>query len=129
MMTPSPSLRILIADDNADAAQSLAMLLRMFGHDVKTALDGESALTLAITYQPQAMVLDIGLPRMNGYDLARKIRTTPEIASSLLIAYSGFGQSDDKQRARDAGFDHHLTKPAAIQDLTILLTPLQKPAP
>lgn len=125
-MTLSHPLRILVADDNADAAQSLALLLKMFGHDVKTALDGDTALALAHTHQPQAMVLDIGLPRLNGYELARQIRRIPELASALLIAYSGFGQSDDKQKARDAGFDHHLTKPSTIQDLTALLEPLQK---
>ncbi len=105
------SLRILIADDNRDAAESLAALLRMVGHDVRIAYDGVEALGLASEYRPDAIVLDIGMPKMNGYDVAKKLRAEPGGQQMTIIALSGWGQEEDKRRSREAGIDHHLVKP------------------
>jgi CheY-like chemotaxis protein len=105
------SLRILIADDNRDAAESLAALLRMVGHDVRIAYDGVEALGLASEYRPDAIVLDIGMPKMNGYDVAKKLRAEPTGQQMTIIALSGWGQEEDKRRSREAGIDHHLVKP------------------
>ena len=103
--------RILIADDNADAAELLEMWLKMSGHEVRSAQDGEAALLLAETMQPEILLLDIGMPKLNGYDVARRIRQKPWGSRAVLIALTGWGQEEDLRRSREAGFDHHLTKP------------------
>jgi PAS domain S-box-containing protein len=103
--------RILIADDNADAAELLEMWLKLGGHDVRSAQDGEAALILAETMQPDVLLLDIGMPKVNGYEVARRIREKPWGSRAMLIALTGWGQEEDLRRSRDAGFDHHLTKP------------------
>ncbi|WKB53814.1 response regulator [Eleftheria terrae] len=113
---PSPC-KVLIADDNVDAAESLAVLLSLDGHEVRTARGGEEALQMAESFQPDAAVLDIGMPRLNGYEVARRIRAASWGGRMLLIALTGWSQSDDLQRARDAGFDHHCTKPANPDEL------------
>jgi CheY-like chemotaxis protein len=114
-------LRILLADDNCDSVQMLAAVLRYQGHDVRVANDGESALEAGTEFHPQAGILDIGMPRMTGHELARRIRQEPWGQDILLIALSGWGASKDKKLARDAGFDHHVSKPADVQTLTDLL--------
>jgi CheY-like chemotaxis protein len=119
--------RVLIVDDNEDAAQSLAMLLRMLGQDVRTAPDGPTALDVAGAFQPDIAFLDIGLPGMDGYELARQLRGTPGAEAALLVALTGWGQDDDRRRSRDAGFDHHVTKPANPGTLAALLTQAGKP--
>ena len=103
--------RILVADDNHDAAESLAMMLRMGGNDVRTGRDGVEAVSIAQSFRPQVVLLDIGMPRMNGYEAARRIRSEPWGGEMMLIALTGWGQDEDKRRSLDAGFDHHLTKP------------------
>ena len=113
--------RILIADDNEDAANTLAMLLQMAGHEVCTALGGQAALTLAGSFRPEVALLDIGMPDVDGYEVAKRVRQTPWGRDALLIALTGLGQDDDKRRARAAGFDHHLTKPVDLHDLDELL--------
>jgi len=113
--------RILVADDNHDAAESLAMMLRMGGNDVRTGRDGVEAVTIAQSYHPQVVLLDIGMPRMNGYDAARRIRSEPWGREMMLIALTGWGQDEDKRRAREAGFDHHLTKPVDADELEKLV--------
>ena len=113
--------RILIADDNEDAAKALAMLLRLAGHDVCTAHGGQAALDLASTFRPEIALLDIGMPDLNGYEVARQLRGTAQGKDLRLIALTGWGQEDDKRRARDAGFDHHLTKPVDPRRLDALL--------
>ena len=105
--------RILIADDLRDAADSLAMLLRIEGHEVEVAYDGETALAAAERLLPALVLLDIGMPRMNGYEVARQIRTQPWGRGMFLIALTGWGNSEDRQRATEAGFDAHLVKPVA----------------
>jgi CheY-like chemotaxis protein len=103
--------RILVAEDNADLAESVAMLLRIEGHEVRIAHDGPSALELADEFGPNTAVLDIGLPGLNGYELARKLRARQDGRGLLLIAVTGYGQPEDHVRSREAGFDVHLVKP------------------
>jgi PAS domain S-box-containing protein len=123
----SPSkCRILVVDDNVDSATSLAMILRRMGHDTQTAFDGLEAVQAAAAFQPQVVLLDIGLPKMNGYEAARRIRQQRWEQKLAIIALTGWGQEKDKQMALDAGFDHHLTKPVepvALERLLALISP------
>jgi CheY-like chemotaxis protein len=114
--------RILIADDNRDAADSLAVVLSVGGHEVRTAYDGQQALEVAESFQPELALLDIGMPRMNGYDAARAIRARPFGDDIVLVALTGWGQPEDKQRSKLAGFDHHLVKPVDPSVLDRLLS-------
>jgi PAS domain S-box-containing protein len=116
-----PRRRILVVDDNADAVNSLAMVLRRMGHDIHTAQDGLEAVHAAATFRPEVILLDIGLPKMNGYDVAQQIRQQPWDKKVAIIAVSGWGQEEDKRRALEAGFDHHLTKPVDPAALSRLL--------
>jgi PAS domain S-box-containing protein len=119
--------RILVVDDNRDAADSLAMMLQMMGHETCTAYDGLETVQAAATFRPQVVLLDIGLPKMNGYEVARHIRQQPWGEGLALIALTGWGQEEDKRRALDAGFDHHLTKPVgatALEKLLGLINPV-----
>ncbi|MBC7453784.1 MAG: response regulator [Massilia sp.] len=113
--------RILIVDDNVDLARSQATLLEVVGHAVRIAYDGPSALEIAIDDRPDVVLLDIGLPGMSGFDVARRIRQHPAIKEMVLIAMTGYGQDADRQRSREAGFDHHLVKPVDFGKLQILL--------
>ncbi len=117
-------LKILVVDDNRDAADSCATLLELSGHHVQTAYTGRNALELAETFRPHALLLDIGLPDFDGYQLARKIRAAPWGGSIVLIALTGWGQEADRRRAFDAGFDYHLTKPIAPETVESLLRSL-----
>ena len=111
---------MLVADDNVDSAAMLTAVLELAGHDVLTAHDGLSALEAATTFKPDVAILDIGMPRLNGYDVARKMRASMG-DRLLLIAMTGWGQAEDKRQAADAGFNHHLTKPIEISSLHKLL--------
>jgi signal transduction histidine kinase len=113
--------RILVVDDNRDAADSLAMLLGFDGYEVRTAYTGKAALAMATTFRPQVCILDLGLPDLSGYEVARHVRQTPGLESSRLIAVTGWGQDEHRQRALEAGFDHHLTKPVDAAQLGRLL--------
>jgi signal transduction histidine kinase/DNA-binding response OmpR family regulator len=113
--------RVLIVDDMPDTADSLALLLSTAGHDTRTAHDGAEAVKAAAAFRPHVVLLDIGLPRMNGYDVARAIRGQPEGKDILLVALTGWGQDVDRQRALAAGFDHHMTKPVDINRLDAVL--------
>jgi PAS domain S-box-containing protein len=120
-----PKSRILVVEDNRDSADSLALLLRLMGYDTHTAQDGFEAVQTAATIRPEVILLDIGLPRMNGYEAARCIRNQVGGTNIVLIALTGWGQEEDKRRAIAAGFDHHLTKPldpAALENLLATLT-------
>ena len=103
--------RILIADDNRDAAESLSVLLELSGHEVRVAHLGQTALSLAQTFRPDVALLDIGMPDLSGYEVARALRQEPWATDLQLIALTGWGQDDDRRSAMEAGFDHHLTKP------------------
>jgi PAS domain S-box-containing protein len=113
--------RVLVADDNADAAESLALLLQMDHHKVKLAFDGEAAFRAASEFQPDVAFLDIGMPNLNGYEVARRIRGEPWGRSMRLVALTGWGQERDRRLAEDAGFDAHLVKPVSPDKLTGLL--------
>ena len=117
----SRAVRILVVDDNADAADMLAMFLSTAGHHVVTASDGPQALDVLRTFAPDVAVLDIGLPVMDGYELARRLRELLGNRAPLLIAVTGYGQAEDAQRSRDAGFAHHLVKPVDGDTLLALL--------
>jgi signal transduction histidine kinase len=119
------ALRVLLVDDNRDAADSLAMLLRMAGAQVQVAHDGPSALDALGPHRPHVALLDIGMPGMNGYELATQIRKRPEGRRTTLVALTGWGQEDDRRRSRAAGFEHHLVKPVAPRLLQDLLASLQ----
>jgi two-component system, chemotaxis family, CheB/CheR fusion protein len=118
----SPRRRILVVDDNEDAVTMMAIILRSKGYDVATARDGTAALEIATSFQPELVVLDIGLPEIDGYEVARRLRKLPALAGIFIIALSGYGTEHDRQRARDAGFNHHLTKPVAPAVLLDLLS-------
>jgi PAS domain S-box-containing protein len=114
-------LRILVVDDNADAADSLGVLLEMEGHVAKIAHNGRQALALAPAFRPDLVFLDIGLPDVTGYDVARRLRDMPTLRDTLLVALTGWGTQDDRQRTHEAGFDRHLTKPAELPAVEELL--------
>jgi CheY-like chemotaxis protein/two-component sensor histidine kinase len=116
-----PSKRILVVDDNRDAAETLAALLSELGATVTIAESGPAALQILETFQPEAVLLDIGMPEMDGYEVSRRIRATPGNRRVLLIALTGWGQEDDVRRSRAAGFDHHLVKPPDVDKLRDLL--------
>jgi PAS domain S-box-containing protein len=118
---PTQPRRVLVVDDNVDAAESLAMVLRMMGHQARTAHNGQAALAAAQEFQPQVALLDIGLPGMDGYEIARRFRRQPGLGQALLVALTGYGQEDDRRRSREAGFDHHLVKPVDLDALQQLL--------
>jgi CheY-like chemotaxis protein len=112
--------RVLVIDDNSDAANALRMLLENDGHTVRVAHDGASGLALAREYRPEYLLLDIGLPRLNGYDIAASVRCDPELKHTTIVAITGYGQVHDRARTAAVGFDHHLTKPvefSALQEL------------
>ena len=120
----SKSRRILVADDNHDAAKSLTLLLRQGGHEVYIAFDGTEAVVSAQDCRPEVMILDIGMPGMNGYDVARRIREQPWAKGVCLVALTGWGQEVDRHRAREAGFDAHLVKPVDLDAINALLATL-----
>jgi DNA-binding response OmpR family regulator len=122
-----PIYRILIVDDNEAAAESLGKLLEYRGHTVRLAHDGASVPKIADEYQPEVIILDIGLPDTEGYDVARGLRGAG--SSATLIALTGYGQYEDREKAKEAGFDHHLTKPAGLRDVETILATLGKSAP
>jgi len=119
-------LKILVVDDNRDAADTCAMLLEAMGHHVQTAYTGRQALELARPFRPHALLLDIGLPDMDGYQLAEQVRTEPWGRGAVLIAVTGWGQEQDRQRAVAAGFDQHLVKPISAETVETLLQALAR---
>jgi CheY-like chemotaxis protein len=116
--------RILLADDNRDALDSLATLLQCDGHEVHTAADGAEALALAAVCRPDVMLLDIGMPKLDGYEVARRVRAEPWGKGTVLIALTGWGQDEDRRRSREVGFDNHLVKPLDPDKLSAMLAKL-----
>jgi two-component system, OmpR family, response regulator len=106
--------RVLLVDDSVDAAEAMSMLLETLGHEVRVVHDGPSALAIVDDFAPEVVILDIGLPGMSGFDVARELRMRAVTKTALLIALTGYGADSDKQEARDAGFDHHLVKPVSF---------------
>jgi DNA-binding response OmpR family regulator len=125
-VTPNATRRfkILVVDDNHDSALSLAMMLSIMGHDTRTAHDGESAVATAETFLPEVVLLDIGLPKLNGYEVAQRIRKTSWGASMYLIAVTGWGQDEDRQRSTEVGLNMHMVKPVEPSALEKLLATL-----
>lgn len=121
---PGRTLRILVVDDNEDAATVLALLLQLGGHEVQVEHGGHAALRTAASFQPHAIFCDVGMPGMGGYEFAARLRLEPRFADTLLVALTGWGAEEDKRRSRAAGFDEHLTKPASEEVVTALLARL-----
>lgn len=122
--SPRRRRRLLVVDDNQDAARSLAMLLRVQGHDVMVSHDGPSALQVGETFHPEMVFLDLGMPGMDGYEVARRFRRHPGLQHVVLTALTGWGQTEDRRRTAEAGFDHHLVKPAEITELDRVISQL-----
>jgi DNA-binding response OmpR family regulator len=116
-----PTRRVLLVDDNPDATETLATLLRQAGHQVVVMTDADLVMRAATELKPQFVLLDIGLPGRNGFDVARSLRALPELRDSVLVAVSGYGQRDYVRRAREAGFSHYLVKPVNVELLESLL--------
>jgi two-component system CheB/CheR fusion protein len=123
--TLSPDLRILIVDDNRDVAESTAALLRLEGCEVHLAHDGEEALNVVHRLRPTAILLDIGLPKINGFEVAERIRAVPELQDILIVGVSGYGQEEHRLRSKQAGFDHHIVKPIEPGMLAALVASLR----
>jgi two-component system CheB/CheR fusion protein len=123
------ALRVLVVDDNADAVEGLSLLLELEGCEVERASDGPTALAIAQRFAPDVVLLDIGLPVMDGCEVAEKLRAMPQIRQALLIAISGYGQDQDRYRCLTAGFDHHFIKPVRLEDITRVIAEhrLRKP--
>ena len=120
------SRRVLVVDDNVDAAESLAMLLAIGGHEVATARDGPTGLERVVAFRPDVMLLDLGMPGMDGYETARRVREMQEGRKLVLVALTGWGQEEDRRRTNEAGFDFHMVKPvdpAALRELLATLSP------
>jgi CheY-like chemotaxis protein len=114
--------RVLVADDNQDSAESLGMLLELAGHEVQLAYDGQGALDSAACFLPDVILLDIGLPKMDGYEVAARLRQDRRHDRMLLVAVTGYGMESDRERTRAAGFDHHLVKPVDPRALSDLIS-------
>jgi PAS domain S-box-containing protein len=123
---PVQPSRILVVDDNIEAADVLVMMLQMFGHEAQAAYSGQTALEMAVQYQPNVVLLDIGLPKMDGYEVARHLRQHPQTKEVWVIALTGYGQDSDRQRTQETGFDYHLVKPVDPRKLRDLLATLAK---
>jgi CheY-like chemotaxis protein len=121
---PAPRLRVLIVDDDANTAATLAALLQLQGFAVQTAADGPRALEAVPTFRPDVVLLDLALPRMHGYEVARRLRTDPADKPPLVVAFSGYGE--DRRRSEEAGIALHLLKPADLDQLVGLLKRLHK---
>lgn len=121
----APPRRVLIVDDNEDAANSLALILELGGHQTASVYTAVDALQRAAAFKPEVVLLDIGLPGMDGYEVAQKMRELPGLRDIRLVAVTGYGRSDDRIRARDAGFDDHLTKPVEYSALERTLAGLR----
>ncbi|MEJ0003177.1 MAG: response regulator [Pararobbsia sp.] len=109
--------RVLLVDDSVDAASAMSLLLETLGHEVRVAHDGFAALETVAGFAPEVVILDIGLPGMDGFQIARALRAREETAGALLIALTGYGQASDRQHSHEAGFDHHFVKPVSFDDI------------
>ena len=123
--TSSNRLMVMIVEDNEDAAESMALLVQSWGHEVLVAKDGRNALELLRDKRPEIVLIDIGLPSMNGYEVARRIRAMPEMAEVFLVALTGYGREQDRNAALQAGFNIHLVKPLEPDRLQTLLSSLR----
>jgi two-component system CheB/CheR fusion protein len=122
-----PPRRVLVVEDNEDAAETLADVLRLGGHEVEVAHDGAEGLRRASEWAPEAVLCDIGLPGIDGYEVARRLRADSAGKRTLLVALTGYALPDDLRRAREAGFDAHLAKPARLEEIEAILTRAERP--
>jgi two-component system CheB/CheR fusion protein len=125
--TPARPVRVLVVEDNLDAAESLATLLHLWGHDVRVVHDGLDALDAARAYRPEVVLLDIGLPGLDGYQVAERLHQEPGLDHTLLVAMTGYGQPEDRRRSREAGIHHHFVKPVEPFVLRNLLAEVASP--
>lgn len=125
-LTRSIGLRILIVEDHADCAESLASVLHLFGHEVEIAVDGPSALAAIGAYQPDVVLLDIGLPGMNGYEVAKQLSRPRSVLAPLLIAITGYGSESERSRSSESGIHLHMVKPVDLAHLKAVLKRFQK---
>ena len=116
-----PSLRVLVVDDNVDTVTTLAMLVKESGHEVRMAFDGSAVLEAALDFRPNVVLLDIGLPGLNGFEVAKQLRQQPALKNTVLVALTGYGQTKDRQHSQEAGFDHHLVKPGDFEKVLQIL--------
>jgi len=121
-----PTVRILVVDDNRDSAESLTLLLQTLGNDVRTAHDGLEALKVAEEQRPELVLLDLSLPELSGYDVAREIRGLAWGKATVLVALTGWGQEEDRHRSAEAGFDHHMVKPVDTAWLRTILKSIER---
>jgi len=126
---PVASLRVLVVDDNVDSAETVGFVLRRLGHQTRTEYDGAAAIAAADAFRPDLILLDIGLPGMSGHEVAREIRQTPWGGTTTIIAVSGWGEESDRKQSREAGFDHHVTKPLDYEGVQRILTTLESSRP
>jgi CheY-like chemotaxis protein len=117
-----PGQRVLLVDDNADSSEPLSLLLQAKGHDTRIAVEGEEALALADAFQPNCVVLDLGLPGIDGYEVARRLRERPYGESLILVALTGWAGKEVRTKAAEAGFDYHLVKPVNWEELEHIVT-------
>jgi CheY-like chemotaxis protein len=120
---------VLVIEDNLDSAEAMAMLLELWGHEVRISQDGKSALAIAEELRPDIVLLDIGLPGINGYEVARQLRETASLEGATLVAVTGYGQAEDLRRSAEAGFHAHLTKPVDPAEIRRLIAALPEPPP
>jgi two-component system CheB/CheR fusion protein len=123
-VSPARGRRVLVIEDNIDAAETLQEVLGLGGHEVRVAYDGSRGIAVARQFQPEVVFCDIGLPGVDGYEVARALRATEGLRDTLLVALTGYALPEDKQRATEAGFTHHLTKPPSLEVLERLLATL-----
>ncbi len=122
--------KTLVVDDNVDTVATLAMLVQESGHEVRTAYDGSSVVEAALEYRPHVVLLDIGLPGLDGFEVAKRLRQQHALQNLVLVAMTGYGTDGDRRRSQEAGFDHHLVKPGDFgKVLQILATVAEAPAP
>jgi CheY-like chemotaxis protein/two-component sensor histidine kinase len=119
--------RVLVVDDNRDSAESMAIMLESLGHDARCAHDGHEAIAAADEFRPDLVLLDIGMPNMNGYEACRRLRELPWANETVIVAMTGWGHEDDRRRSREAGFHHHLIKPVELESLQRLLAQPRQP--
>jgi CheY-like chemotaxis protein len=126
--SPSRRLKVLVVDDNHDLVEMLELAIDGMGHEVRRATDGETAISAALAYRPDVVLLDIGLPIISGLEVARQLRQCPELSHTRLIALTGWGDAADRRQTAEVGFDHHLIKPADPAELETLLARLSAPS-
>lgn len=121
-------MRVLVVDDNVDTARISALLLKQVGHEVRTAHDGLTALEAAFDYRPDVVLLDIGLPGLDGFEVAKRLRQQSVFENIVLVAMTGYGQEEDRRRSQEAGFDHHLVKPVDFKKVQEILAAVLRKA-